>query len=596
MVYPGHPQDKTARRRHVHGDAACRLDDLHSRVNTGANLGGERLNTITGSGQGRSGGAFAPLREPVFRRIWTTSVLSNIGQLFLGVGAAWEMTRLSNSPTMVSLVQTALMVPLMFVTLPAGAIADMFDRRRIAIFGLTFATFAAAVLTLIAFMGQTSPWILLLFCVLIGAGVALYMPSWQASIPEQVSRENLPAAVAMGTISYNVARSFGPALGGVIVLAYGVETVFALTSLLYLPLLLAFVLWKRRHVPSRLPPERIDRAMVGGARYALHSPGIRTALSRICVFGLCTATAFGLAPLVAKELLQGDAAIYGLLLGAQGIGAVLGALFVSNIKARFSVETAVGLFAFGSGGALVIVGLSHNLFVSCAAFFTIGACNILTLAILNVSVQLSAPRWVTARALSLYSSAITAGIGIGAWGWGEIAARYDVATAFVLSGTATIATWLLRLAMPLNKEDPDTSMVEIGYEPEVALGLTMRSGPIVIEVEYDVDPDKARDFFETMMKLQRVRKRIGGFDWSLARDIENPALWTERYRCPTWGDYLRMRDRYTAPDSQIQAEADAFNRQHGRRVTRRLERPFGSVRWKAESPDHRQDTVGYIAP
>ncbi|MBB4860131.1 MFS family permease [Novosphingobium chloroacetimidivorans] len=548
------------------------------------------------SGQEAPGGAFAPLREPVFRRIWSASLLSNFGQLFLGVGAAWEMTQLSNSATMVSLVQTALMVPLMFVTLPAGAIADMFDRRRIAVSGLAFSAVMAAVLAAIAFMGLTTPWLLLLFCALIGAGVALYSPSWQASIPEQVSRENLPAAVALGTISYNVARSFGPALGGVIVLAAGAQAVFGLTSVLYLPLLFSFVLWKRRHVPSRLPPERIDRAMIGGARYALHSPGIRTALTRIFAFGLCTATASGLAPLVAKELLRGDAAIYGILLGAQGVGAVLGALFVAQIKQRLTTESAVRLFAVATGLALIVIGFSTNTVLTCAGFFVIGMSNILTVAILNVTVQMSAPRWVTARALSLYSSAITAGIGIGAYAWGEIAGEIGVALAFITSGVAVAATVLLGFVLPLPDEDSDTSMVEIGYEPEVALALTLRSGPIVVEVEYDVEPGQAREFYDTMMNLQRVRKRLGGFDWSLARDIENPALWTERYHCPTWGDYLRMRDRYAAPEYQIQAEADSFNRQRGRRVTRRLERPFGSVRWKADSLDPQQETVGYIGP
>lgn len=544
------------------------------------------------------GGTFAPLREPPFRRIWTASVLSNFSQLFLGVGAAWEMTRLSDSPQMVALVQTAMMLPLMFVTLPAGAVADMFDKRKIAMMGLGFSSASAAVLALVAFLGLMTPWTLLLFCALIGAGVALFSPSWQSSIPEQVSRKNLPAAVGLGTISYNVARSFGPALGGVIVLAAGAKTVFAMTSVLYAPLLLAFFMWKRKHVPSRLPPERIDRAIVAGARYTLHSPSIRTSLVRVFLFGLASATATALAPLVAKDMLGGDAAIFGILLGAQGVGAVLGALFVSNLRDRFSTEASIRACALGTGMALIALGLSHDLAFSCAAFFVIGACNILTIALLNVSVQLSAPRWVTARALSLFSSAITAGIGIGAWAWGVFASNHDVSFAFIVSGCAVIATILFGFVLPLTRDqEGDNDSVEIGYEPAVALGLTLRSGPIVVEVEYDVDPDKAREFYDVMMKVQRVRKRIGGFDWSIARDIENPALWTERYHCPTWGDYLRMRDRYTQADFDIQAEADSFNRvTGGLRVRRGLERPYGSVRWKADSPDPQMVTINYIGP
>lgn len=547
-----------------------------------------------------AGGSFAPLREPIFRRIWSASLFSNFGQLFLGVGAAWEMTRLSNSPTMVALVQTALMVPLMLVTLPAGAIADMFDRRRIAITGLSFSAVCAALLAAVSFFGLVTPWILLAFCVLIGGGVALFSPSWQASIPEQVSRAHLPAAVALGTISYNLARSFGPALGGLIVVLYGAKAVFGATALLYMPLLVAFFLWRRKHTPSRLPPERIDRAILGGARYALHAPAVRTALMRVLAFGLTTATAAALAPLIAKDMLHGDAATFGILLGAQGVGAVTGALFVSQIRDRLSTEGAIRLFAVGSGIALVAIGFSHSLVLTCAAFLVVGACNILTVAMLNVTVQLSAPRWVTARALSLFSSAITAGIGVGAWAWGQVATQHGVGITFMASGIAVAATALLGFVLPVANDEAsasDNDSVEIGYEPEVSLALTMRSGPVVIEVEYDVDPEQARDFYGTMMLMQGVRKRIGGFQWSIARDIENPAIWTERYHCPTWGDYLRMRGRYTQSDFDIQAQADAFNRsQHGRRVRRMLERPFGSVRWKAESYDPHQETVGYIGP
>ncbi len=547
---------------------------------------------------GTSGGAFAPLREKTFRKIWSASLLSNFSQLFLGVGAAWEMTRLSDSPSMVALVQTAMMIPLMVVTLPAGAIADMFDRRKIAMSGLGFSAASAGALAATSYFGLVTPWLLLFFCVLIGAGVALFSPSWQASIPEQVSRPNLPAAVALGTISYNVARSFGPALGGLIVLAAGAKAVFGLTSILYAPLFLAFFFWKRKHVPSRLPPERIDRAMIGGARYALHSPSIRTALARVFLFGLASATATALAPLVAKDILNGDAATFGILLGAQGVGAVLGALFVSSIRERFSTEWTVRSLAICAGLALVAIANSHSLLMSCAAFFVIGASNILTIALLNVSVQLSAPRWVTARALSLFSSAITAGIGIGAWAWGVVASQSDVAFAFVLSGGAVMLTALLGWLFPLMRDqEGDQSLVDIGSAPEVELALTLRSGPIVVEVDYDVDPAKARDFYDLMMQIQRVRKRIGGFDWSISRDIENPAIWTERYHCPTWGDYLRMRDRYSQTDFELQAEADSYNQSgQGRRVRRRLERPFGSVRWKADSPDPYKGTVDYIGP
>lgn len=546
-------------------------------------------------------GAFAPLREPTFRQIWTASLFSNFGQLILGVGAAWEMTKLSDSPSMVALVQTALMLPLMLVALPAGAVADMFDRRRIALTGLAFSMVSGAALTVIAFMDLTTPWLLLLFCVLIGAGVALYNPSWQASIGEQVSQTRLPAAIALGTISYNVARSFGPALGGLIVLALGAKAAFAINAAFYLPLWLAFFAWQRKHVPSRLPPERIDRAIMSGARYAMHSPPIRTVLLRAFAYGLGSASTAALAPLVARDLLDGNAGTFGLLLGATGVGAVIAALFVGDFRRRFSTENVVRVCTLLTALSCVVIGLSRSLPLTCAALLVNGGCNILSFAMLNVSVQLSAPRWVTARALSLYSSALTGGIALGAWAWGEVAGAFDVTIAFVASGIAVGATLLLGLLIPLprGEDEENNDLVDIGHEPHVALALTLRSGPMVIEVEYDVDPDRAREFYDVMMKMARVRKRIGGFDWSISRDIADPAVWIERYHCPTWGDYLRMRDRYSQADFEIQSLADSFNRTgHGHRVRRMLERPYGSVRWKAESPDlyQGQGPVGFITP
>lgn len=543
-------------------------------------------------------GTFAPLRERPFRRIWIASLFSNFGQLFLGVGAAWEMTRLTASPSMVALVQTAMMLPLVLVSLPAGAIADMYDKRKVAMAGLAISSMFAAMLAAIGFLDLLSPWVLLAFCSLTGAGVALYGPSWQASIPEQVSHDNLPAAIGLGTVSFNVARSFGPALGGVIVLAAGAKAVFALTAVLFWPLLLAFSLWKREHVPSRLPPERMDRAIVGGARYALHSPPIRTSFLRVFMYCLMSASTTALAPLVARDLLGGDAATYGLLLGATGVGAVIGALNVSRVRDRFGTEVTVRMLTILTGLPLIVIAASTSLPLTCAAYFIIGLANILAIAQLNVNVQLSAPRWVAARALSLFGSSLTAGVALGAFAWGMIAGSIGLSNAYYLSGSVTLLTLLLGYVIPLTREDEgEKYSVDIGYEPNLALGLNLRSGPIVVEVDYHVDPDRARDFYAVMMRMQRMRKRIGGFEWSLSRDIEDETLWTERFHCPTWGDYLRMRGRYTQIDSDVQDEAISFDQSPGGiTIRRRLERPYGSVRWKADSPDPKQDTIQYIGP
>jgi MFS family permease len=545
-----------------------------------------------------SWGAFEPLREATFRNIWLASVVANFGQLILGVGAAWEMTRLGAPADMVALVQTAMMLPRMIVSVPAGAIADMFDRRKIALLGLALSALFSALLTALAMMGLTTPWVLLAFCVLIGGGVTLYSPAWGASISEQVEPEQLPAAVALGSISYNVARSFGPAVGGAIVAAAGAFAAFATNALAYLPLLVAFFLWRRAQAVPRLPPERIDRAIISGTRYALHSSPVRTVMVRACAFGLASAAAAALAPLVARDLLHGDASVYGLLLGCSGVGAVVGALLVGKARVLLQAEHAFALCAITGGLMTLLVGVSHNLVLTGAALIVVGIASMLAISLLNVNVQMSVPRWVAARALAWYQAALTGGIALGAWISGRLALDWGVDGAFFVSGAVLMLTPLIGLVTPMRRESVrDIETVELEFEPEVALAITARSGPIVIELDYHVDPDEARQFYAVMLKLQRPRLRNGAFNWSLSRDIADPSLWTERFHFPTWEDYLRHRSRFTHADQELQAAANAFSAKSGNaRIRRRLERPFGSVRWRAETPDPQGDSVNIYTP
>ena len=539
-----------------------------------------------------SWGPFEPLRERTFAVIWSSSVLSNFGQLILGVGAAWEMTRLAGDPEMVALVQSAMMLPLMLVAVPSGAAADMFDRRKVALAGLAFAIVCAATLATLSLLGLTTPWMLLAFCALIGVGVALYGPAWQASVGEQVSREHLPAAIALGSISYNVARSFGPAVGGAIILLAGAKAAFAVTALAYLPLLAAFYFWRRKPATARLPPERMDRAIISGARYAVHSPPIRTVLIRSILYGLAGSAVAALTPIIAQQSLGGGAGMYGVLLGVYGAGAIGGAMLAGPVRWRFNSEHVVNVCAALTGVMTIVIGLSHNALLTGAAMVVAGGAWMLLMTMLNLGVQLSAPRWVTARALSLYQSSITGGVALGAWMWGAQAAHHGVGAVMVASGAALIVSPLIGFLLPLpSVNTAGTEPAEIGNEPDVALAITLKSGPVVIEVDYEVDPAQARQFYDAMLKLQRARLRNGAFEWSLSRDIGDAGLWRERYLCPTWGDYLRLRSRFTHSDRALQDAALALTvTGANRRVRRMLERPFGSVRWRADTPDPSADT------
>ena len=540
-------------------------------------------------------GIFSPLRYAVFRRIWTASLLSNLGLLVLGVGAAWTMTKISSSTSMVALVQTSLMLPVALVSTPAGAIADMFDRRIVGLVALSIALAGSISLSALAWLGVMTPALLLVSCFIIGSGMALFGPAWQASVSEQVPAEALPSAVALNGISYNIARSFGPAIGGVIVASAGAVAAFITNALLYLPLLIVLFFWRRLKEPSRLPPERLARAVISGVRYIIHSPPIRIVLGRTLVTGIAGGSVSALMPIVARDLLHGGAQTYGVMLGAFGMGAVIGALNISKLRGRLGDEVSIRLCMIVMGVCVALVAISRLPVLSGSALVLAGAGWTASVTLFNVGVQLAAPRWVAGRALAAYQAAITGGIALGSWMWGSIANVIGVEGALLISGAALVASPLLGLWMRMpTVSGPNELSLDVLADPEVRLSLTPRSGPIVVEIEYRVYPAKARLFYAVMQHVQLSRQRNGAYGWSIARDIADPELWTERYHCPTWHDYLRQRSRSTASERALHLRANEFHiGPEPIRIRRMLDRPIGSVRWKEDTPDR---STGDVAP
>jgi predicted MFS family arabinose efflux permease len=541
-------------------------------------------------------GLMAPLRHSVFRRIWLASLLSNLGLLIQGVGAAWAMTQMAASADRVALVQTALMLPVMLISMPAGAIADMYDRRVVALISLSISLSGATALSVLFWFGLVTPEILLALCFVVGSGMALFGPAWQSSVSEQVPAETLPSAVALNGISYNIARSFGPAIGGVIVASVGAVAAFAVNAVLYLPLFTVLFLWRRNLAPSRLPRERLNRAIVSGVRYIANSPSIRIVLARTLVTGLIGGSVMALMPLVARDLLHGGAQTYGIMLGAFGVGAVIGALNITEIRKRLTGEAAVRACALCMGGAIAAVALSREPVLTAAALVIAGAVWMLAVALFNIGVQLSAPRWVAGRSLAAFQASISGGIALGSWGWGRLTDATGVETALLVSGGLMFLSPLLGLWLRMPRVGARNEDAEVLADPEVRLSLTGRSGPLVVEIEYRVDQENARAFHGVMQEVQLSRQRNGAYGWSIARDIADPELWTERYHCPTWLDYLRQRNRSTQSERALHLRAMGFHLGPDPvRVRRMLERPFGSVRWKEDTPDRAASEVQPIS-
>jgi predicted MFS family arabinose efflux permease len=535
----------------------------------------------------------APLGHSVFRRIWSAGLLSNLGLLIGGVGASWAMTQMTPSADKVALVQTAVLLPVMLIAMAAGAIADMHDRRVVGMVALAISLSGATALTVLSWLNLMTPNILLALCFVIGTGMALFSPAWQSSVSEQVPAEMLPAAVALNGISFNIARSFGPAIGGIVVATAGSVAAFAANAVFYLPLLVVLFLWDRVSEPSRLPRERLNRAMISGVRYISNSPAIRIVLTRTVVTGMIGGAVSALMPLVARDLLHGNAQTYGAMLGAFGVGAVIGALNLTRIRKRMSGEAAVRACAALMACAAVTVALSNHPVLTAAALVVYGAVWMLTVTLFNIGVQLSAPRWVAGRSVAAFQASISGGIAIGSWGWGRLTDSVGVEMTLLSAAGLMLLSTLLGLWLrmpPVGARNEAAS--ELLADPEVRLSLTGRSGPLVVEIEYRVARDNARAFHNVMLDVQGSRQRNGAYGWSIARDIADPELWTERYHCPTWTDFLHQRNRATQSERQLYLQAVHFHiGPEPVRVRRMLERPFGSVRWKEESPDRAADEL-----
>lgn len=543
------------------------------------------LRTLIGSALAAD--VWAPMRHTVFRRIWFASLMTNLGLLIQGVGAAWAMTQLTSRADWVALVQTALMLPVMLVSLPAGALADMYDRRVVGLWALWGALLGAVSLSVLSFLGLTTPEMLLGFCFAIGAAMALFGPAWQASVAEQVPTAILPSAVALNSISYNIARSFGPAVGGMIVAAAGATAAFVCNAVLYLPLLFVLHRWRRALEPRRLPPERLSRAIVSGIRYVIHAPTVTVVLMRSLATGVAGGALPALMPLLARDILHGDARTYGVMLGAFGVGAVIGALQLSEIRRRMSGEAAARLALVVMGVATAGAALSPWPILTALILAVAGGCWMVSVALFNIAVQLSTPRWVAGRTLASFQTAIAGGIAGGSWAWGLLAQAHGVQIALLAAAVGLGLAAMLGLVFQIPTVGANAAETAALLEdPEVSLALTPRSGPVVIEIDYRVPSARARDFHRVMQEVQLTRQRTGAYGWSIARDIADPDLWTERWHCPTWLDYLRMRNRPTAEDRALQQRAFAFHAGPGEiRIRRMLERPFGSVRFTAEAPD-----------
>lgn len=505
--------------------------------------------------------AWSPFRHSAFRMLWVAAVISNIGTWMNGMGAAWLMTSLSDRPLFVALVQTASALPMFLLALPAGALADIVDRRRYLLFVQIGMLIVAVTLTMLTWVGWTTPWLLLVLTFGLGIGAALTAPAWQATTPELVPSTMLPAAISLNSAGINVSRSIGPAIGGLIIAAAGPAAAFAINATSFLAIIMALYLWRREPHTSMLPAERFFSAMRLGVRYVRQSPPLKLVLMRTAIFFPFASALWALLPLIARTELNRDASGYGILLSVFGIGAVLGWLILPRLRRSMTSNRIVMLATLTFGIAMILIAVFKVFSVASVALLLAGMAWITVLSSLNIAVQQLVPNWVRARAVSIYIVVFFAGMTAGSAIWGEIASRFDIATALLIAACGLILSILITQKFPLSTESiPNLAPSMHWPAPETAEPLlTPEKGPVLVTVEYRVKQENKQDFMRAMNEVRGTRLRNGAYGWGLFKDVAATDRYIEYFIDESWIEHMRQHERVSVADREVQEQANIFH-------------------------------------
>jgi MFS family permease len=510
----------------------------------------------------QEGGAlssWSPLRRPLFRTLWIAALASNVGAWIQDVGSAWLMTSLAPSPIMVSLLQTAASLPFFLLALPAGAVADIMDRRRVLLVAQGWMLGAAALLGVLTLLGRTTPWILLVLVFAYGLGAAVNLPAWQAIMPDLVPSREMPSAVTLSSITINLSRAIGPAMGGFLVAAAGSGPAFLVNAASFLGMLWVLARWKKPPRKSVLPAERVFGAVRAGVRYARHSPDLRNVFVRTGIFIFFGSALWALLPLLARRELGLDASGYGLLLGCLGAGAVLGAGVLGRIRRKVPLNALVAFMTVVYAAVLVALSLLRVVGWLYPVMVAAGVAWIWLMLSFNISVQSAVPEWVRARGLSLYLLMFMGGMAVGSTFWGLVAARAGMAFAFLCSGVGLLLSLAAAGRFRLPRERLDLTPSMHWSVPAPASDPQLDSGPVLVTIEYRVDPGKADEFAQAMQELGRVRRRDGAAFWGLYRDLSDPRRHVETFIVESWAEHVRQHGRATVEDRRVQERILAFH-------------------------------------
>jgi MFS family permease len=527
---------------------------------------------------GRQVSAWEPLRSRVYRSLFIAQLGSNIGTWMQSVAAQWFLVEKHSSDVIVALVQTASLGPTLLLGLFAGVLADLFDRRRLLIFLQSYAVVVAFVLAVLTYLGRLSPTSLLMFTLAIGCAAALTGPAWQAIQPELVPREQIPSASILGSVSGNSARAIGPAIGGVVVALAGPAAVFAINAVSFAGIIVALLAWRR---PKQLAPierEHFGHAIISGLLFVRNGPNIRRILLRATLFLFPASALLALLPVAAAHRWHLGAAGYGVALGAIGFGAVLAVVVGAPLRRKVSDNVLLAASAAAYG--LAPLAVAWLPFAAATPILVLsGMAWLLTLATLNAAAQLSLPRWVRARGLSMYLLVSTGSQAVGAYVWGAVATRAGLHVAMLGSAVALGAVALSVVALPLR---PSTGTLNVDVStawptPTLMFEPCPDDGPVLVTVRYRVTADNHKEFIEAMRAVRQSRLRTGGHSWRLYHSVGEPETFLERFTVASWTEFERQRtERWLGYDSEGVTRAIGYTvdraRQHEYFVAHRVSR------------------------
>jgi MFS family permease len=509
---------------------------------------------------GTTASVWRPLRGQTFRNLLIADIFSDVGTFMQSVGAAWLMVSLQAGPMYVALTQTASALPFFLFALPAGALGDICDRRKLILFTEIWMALVAIALAALVITGFISPWLLLVLTFALSAGDAVETPTWRAVLPELVAKEDLEAAAALNGIEFNLARATGPGLAGVLIAAFGVGTAFVVNAMSFIGVIFVVARWKRPHRKRTAPAERVVGATMAALRYVRYSTGIRALTIRAGVVMFFASALLALLPTVAHNV-SGSPIAFGLLLGCFGAGAVLGAFVLQPARARWPTETVASAGVAILGVATIVVGILRQLPALSVVMLVGGAAWIIFISLVTALVQKLAPDWVRARVLAVFILLFQGGMAAGSAVWGTVAQHAGVPTALMWAGIGAIATTGLGLVWRLPDTTVDVTPWNHWRMPVIAdeLQFGPESGPVLVTVEYLVNREHASDFLKAMHRYERVRRRDGASRWGIYRDTEHPDQFVETFIVPSWAEHLRQHERITRADRGLEERINSYS-------------------------------------